>query len=154
MTAFADHTVMPPHSYSSGPLAGLAEVLESSTELRLVTADGRTFILTDELREVLAHAGQALSRGQAVTLEPRRVVLSTQDAANLLGVSRPTVVSLLKSGEIPYTQPGRHRRIQLEDVLEYQHRIRSTRRDTLAAMGTEGAEDDAYGHINGFIETR
>jgi excisionase family DNA binding protein len=154
MTALVDHTVMPPESYASGPLAGLADALENSSELRLVTADGDTFVLTDELREVLAHASQALSRGQAVTLEPRRVVLSTQEAANLLGVSRPTVVSLLKSGQIPYTQPGRHRRIKLDDILEYQHRIQSTRRDILAAMGTEAAQDNAYGHINGFTETR
>ena len=81
-------------------------------------------------------------------------MLSTQDAADLLGVSRPTVVKLLQSGEIPYTQPGRHRRIQLEDILDYQHRVRSERRDALAAMSAQAAEDDGYGRLNGFTETR
>lgn len=145
---------MPPGSDSDARLGQLTELLESDAELSLVTTDGRSVPITGELRDVLAHAGRALGRGQAVTVEPRRTVLSTQDAADLLGVSRPTVVKLLQSQEIPYTQPGRHRRIQLEDVLDYQRRIRSDRRDVLDAMGAEAAEADAYGRISGFTKTR
>lgn len=154
MTAAADHTVIPSRSDGDTRLDDLADLLDGHSEVRLVTSDGRSFALTGELREVLAHASQALRSGQAVTLEPRRTVLSTQDAADLLGVSRPTVVKLLQAGKIPYTQPRRHRRIQLEDVLNYQRRIRGGRSDALAAMSVEAAEDDAYARFNGFTETR
>jgi excisionase family DNA binding protein len=94
-------------------------------ELSLVTPDGREFKLSGELRDVLAHASKALSAGHAVTVEPRQAVLSTQEAADLLGVSRPTLVKLLESGQIAFTKPGRHRRVQLEDLLAYQQRVRT-----------------------------
>jgi len=81
-------------------------------------------------------------------------VLSTQEAADAIGVSRPTLVKLLESGEIAFSKPGRHRRVQLKDLMDYQQRIRRHRREVLAAMTEEAAEDDAYRNISGFTETR
>ncbi|MEZ0353763.1 helix-turn-helix domain-containing protein [Mycobacterium sp. pR1184] len=154
MDVLIDHTVLPPDSAKGGELQELADVLGEQTEMFLVTSDGRKFKLSHELLNVLAHASNALADGRAVTLEPHRSVLSTQEAADLLGVSRPTLVRLLQSGEITYTKPGRHRRVRLEDVLAYQQRIRKSRRNDLAAMGAEAAKDDAYSVVNGFTETR
>jgi excisionase family DNA binding protein len=128
--------------------------LETATTLAIETPDGQSFPLTPGLRDVLTHAAHALIEGQAVTLEPQRVVLSTQEAADLLGVSRPTLVKLLEAGAIPYTQPGRHRRVQLTDLLTYQQQIRHQRRNTLAATNAEAAADDAYGRLGEFGETR
>jgi excisionase family DNA binding protein len=105
-----------------------------------------------QLRDVLAHATRVLSKGQA--LEPLDAVLSTQEAADELGVSRPTLVKLLESGEITFTKPGRHRRVQLKDLRDYQQRVRQRRREQLDAMEREAAEDNAYTTINGFTETR
>lgn len=81
-------------------------------------------------------------------------MLSTQEAADVPGVSRPTLVKLLESGEIAFTKPGRHRRVQLRDLVDYRQRIRQQRREALVAMTEEAAEDDGYRHINGFMETR
>ena len=89
-----------------------------------------------------------------MSLEPRHSVLSTQEAADLLGISRPTLVKLLESNEIPFSKPGRHRRVNLEDLLAYQQRQRDHRRDELNAMSAEAAEIDAYRAANGFEETR
>ena len=154
MSILADHTVLPPGSAEGPALRVLAEILKSDMEISLVTQDGRKLSVGGELRDVLAHASNALAEGQAVTVEPRRVVLSTQEAADLLGVSRPTLVKLLESGEIDFTKPGRHRRVQLEDLLAYQWRARERRRGELAAMSAEAAEEDGYRGINGFVETR
>jgi excisionase family DNA binding protein len=155
MDVLADHTVLPPGPLTEGSqLKDLADILDGDTELLLVTPDGQTFKLSRELRNVLSHASRALGTGHGVTLEPRSAVLSTQAAADMLGVSRPTLVKLLKSGEIAFTQPGRHRRVQLKDLLEYQQRIRQRRRRELEAMTDEAAEDNGYRHINGFTETR
>jgi excisionase family DNA binding protein len=152
MGVLTEHTVFPPNSAEGPQLQHLAELLDSDTELSLVTADGQTFKLVGQLRNILAHASRVLSSGQA--LEPRYSVLSTQEAADVLGVSRPTLVKLLESGEIAFTKPGRHRRVQLKDLLDYQHRIRQRRHDELMAMTAEAAEDDAYRRIDGFTETR
>lgn len=154
MAALADHTVLPPSPDRVSVLGDVSDLLGSDIALSLVTADGCTYPLPAELRDVLRCAGKALSDGQAVIVEPRRTVLSTQEAADLLGVSRPTLVKLLESGQIAFTKPGRHRRVQLEDVLDYQQRTRARRREVLVAMSAEAAEDDGYRTVNGFIATR
>jgi excisionase family DNA binding protein len=85
-------------------------------------SDGTTVLLPPELADVLATALEAFAHGAAVTLTPHERTLTTQEAADLLGVSRPTVVRLLDHGAIPYDQPGSHRRLKLSDVLEHQRR--------------------------------
>jgi hypothetical protein len=64
------------------------------------------------------------------------------------------LVKLLEAGEIPFAQPGRHRRVQLTDLLAYQQQIRHQRRATLDTMSAEAAADDAYGRLGEFGETR
>lgn len=152
MTATIEHTVFP--TDTDRGLDALLVALEAASPLAIETSDGRSFPLTPELRAVLIHAAHALAEGKAVTLEPQRVVLSTQEAADLLGVSRPTLVKLLKAGTIPYTQPGRHRRVQLTDLLAYRQRVQHQRRTTLDAMTAEAAADDTYGRFGEFGETR
>jgi excisionase family DNA binding protein len=154
MSALADHTVLPPSPEGVSPMRDVSDLLGSDVALSLVTVEGRTYPLPEELRDVLVYVGKALSDGQAVIVEPRRTVLSTQEAADLVGVSRPTFVKLLNSGQIAFTKPGRHRRVQLEDVLDYQHRTRALRREALAAMSAEASDDDGYRTVNGFIATR
>lgn len=84
--------------------------------------------------QVLNDVVAALSQGLAITVAPQHTVLTTSQAADLLGVSRPTLVRLLEDGEIPFDKPGRHRRIRLRDVLAYQQRARRARAAGLDAM--------------------
>ncbi len=70
---------------------------------------------------------RALSEGKGVTVAPVNTTLTTQEAADLLGVSRPTFVKILDEGEVPYSRPGRHRRVLLADVLAYKEKRRSRR---------------------------
>lgn len=149
-----DHTVVPEEQADASDLHKLAEALATGTGLSVMTADGAELALRPEIRSVLSLAVQALSDGHAVTVEPRSVVLSTQEAADMLGVSRPTLVKLLQAGEIPYTQPSRHRRIRIQDLLDYQRRLRIHQREVLAAMGAAAIADDIYGHLNEYPESR
>lgn len=71
-------------------------------------------------------------------------MLTTQEAADLLNISRPTVVRLLTDGEIPYTMRGRHRRVLLRDVLDYRERTRREQRQALDEMAAAGEEAGLY----------
>ncbi|WP_239519273.1 helix-turn-helix domain-containing protein [Bifidobacterium ramosum] len=92
--------------------------------------------LTPELADVLMQVADQLSRGRAVFVAPYDTMLTTQDAADFLGVSRPTLVKLLEDGAIPFEKVGRHRRVLLADLQEYmnaRHRENISTFDDLAA---------------------
>lgn len=134
-----EETVLPPRDVQA--LGVIEELLESGDEpLRLVAADGSDAALPEVLRRVLTTVVSSMRRGQAVTLAPRAMRLTTQQAADLLGVSRPTLIKLLEEGRIPYETPNRHRRIRLVDLLTFQQARRSERRQTLAEL-TRDAQD-------------
>jgi len=93
--------------------------------------------LSHLLMELLRHIG----RGDAVTLVPVSQMLTTQQAADILNVSRPFLISLLDRGDIPFTTVGRHRRIRAEHIFAYQQK-RDTRRDkALAELTALDAEN-------------
>ncbi|MFN2378249.1 MAG: helix-turn-helix domain-containing protein, partial [Candidatus Binatia bacterium] len=73
---------------------------------------------------------------------PAASALTTQQAARLLGVSRPHVVSLLEAGRIPFHMVGKHRRIRVPDLLAYREKNEKARKKTLDDLA---AEDQALG---------
>ncbi|MGO4922840.1 helix-turn-helix domain-containing protein [Bifidobacterium choerinum] len=75
--------------------------------------------LTPELARILLRVAELLSGGKAVYMVEYDTQLTTQEAADLLGVSRPTLVKLLEDGHIPFTKVGRHRRVMLDDLQKY-----------------------------------
>ena len=84
--------------------------------------------------------------GKAITVAPIDQLLTTQQAADFLGISRPTLVKLLESDEIPHESPGagRHRRVRLRDVLDYQERKRSRRRLALDELTQDAVGAGLY----------
>lgn len=85
--------------------------------------------------ELLRHIGS----GNAVTLVPIQQQLTTQQAADLLNVSRPYLIKLLEDNEMDFTTVGRHRRVKAEDVFAYKMKRDSNR----AAALEELIGDDA-----------
>ena len=94
-----------------------------------------------ELHQVLRQVVEAMRRGLAVTVVPQTMVLTTQQAADLLGVSRPTLVKLLNTEQIPYERIGTHRRIQLRDLLTYREQRRAAQYAALEATAAPIDDD-------------
>lgn len=112
---------------------------------RLVSADGtRQIDLPDDLHEALTRVVEALSHGYAVTIAPQHTTLTTQQAADLLGISRPTLTKLLDEGKIPFDRPNSHRRIKLTDVLAFQQHRRTERRRLLREMTEDSIDMGLY----------
>ena len=101
---------------------------------RLVEPDGHSVEVPEPMFGVLLQVAAAMKAGLAVTVAPNRLLLSTQEAADLLRVSRTTLVRLLETGAIPFEKPNRHRRVRLDDLLEYRRRQRSAAELALADM--------------------
>jgi excisionase family DNA binding protein len=68
-----------------------------------------------------------MADGKSITLIPSDSEVSTQEAAELLNVSRPHIVKLLERGEIPYKKVGSHRRILLKDLMRYDDKVKKKR---------------------------
>lgn len=92
--------------------------------------------LSQVLMELLRHIGS----GDAVTLVPVSQMLTTQQAADLLNVSRPYLISLLGKGEIEHHMVGRHRRIKAEHLFEYKKKRDAQRAKALGELAAMDAE--------------
>ncbi|MCB1834365.1 MAG: helix-turn-helix domain-containing protein [Geminicoccaceae bacterium] len=112
------------------------------TRLKLCLEEGKTseIALTPALSHLLMELLRHIGRREAVTLVPVRQMLTTQQAADILNVSRPHFIKLLEDGELPYSMTGRHRRIKATDLFEYKEqrvKERSTALAELAAIDKE-----------------
>nr|WP_281400942.1 helix-turn-helix domain-containing protein [Amycolatopsis umgeniensis] len=95
-----------------------------------------------------------MSQGFAINIAPLNAVLTTQQAADMLNMSRPTLVKLLESGEIPFEKPGRHRRVLLSDLLAYRASSRAERQGILDELTATANRDGSDDIADGFIQTR
>ncbi len=121
----------------------LAAHLAESRGVRLRVGTGpasEELALPTSALRLLARALTEIGRGNAVTLTPIRAELTTQQAADLLNVSRPHLVKLLDEGAIPSRKVGSHRRVLLEDVLASKREALAKRHaalDELAALSQD-----------------
>jgi excisionase family DNA binding protein len=104
-------------------------------------AAGRTEVtLTPGMSRLLLDLLRHISAGDAVTLVPIHEMLTTQQAADLLNVSRPHLIKLLKADEIEYTLTGRHRRIKAHDVFKYRRQRDESRSAALESLFADDAD--------------
>ncbi|MGX7678465.1 helix-turn-helix domain-containing protein [Jatrophihabitans sp. DSM 45814] len=104
--------------------------------------------LTEQVHALLKQVVQALSKGQSISILTRDQEISTQQAADILGLSRPTVVRLIDDGELTAHVPGAERRkLLLADVLAYREELRARRNrfitDSSAAYDNVEPDDTA-----------
>jgi excisionase family DNA binding protein len=81
-----------------------------------------------------------LAKGNVVSIVPADAELTTRQAAELLNVSRPFVIQLVESQQLPCRMVGTHRRIRYQDVMDYKARNESARLEVLAELAREAQE--------------
>jgi excisionase family DNA binding protein len=135
-----------PASEERAVLARLADLLgEGDGRSLALTRGGLEAELPDSVREVLTRVAEVLASGRGVAVVPVDQELTTREAADLLGVSRPTLIKLLDAGEIGYSRPSSSRRIPLEQVLAYKRRRSRKRRELLSEMTADAVKMGMYG---------
>jgi excisionase family DNA binding protein len=132
---------------ASRKLAPLLESRRSDLRLRLEESGQETEAICLPMPAVrmLANILEEMAKGNAVALAPVHAELTTQQAADLLNVSRPFLIGLLEAGRIPFRRVGQHRRVRLDDLLAYKRRDDEARR-RLADELTADAQELGMGY--------
>lgn len=125
-------------------LERLDEVVLGNERLALVGRDGVRLELPAPILRLLAGAVRNLRAGKSVVLLPEMESLTTQAAADFLGVSRPFLVALMEKGDLPHHRVGTHRRVYLKDLLDYQRRRDGRRRAVLDDLRSKVEEAGLY----------
>jgi excisionase family DNA binding protein len=117
----------------------------SDSRAALIHPDGLHRIeLPDRLYKILLRIIQDLVDGKAVSVTLAAQELTTQEAANFLGVSRQFLVRLLDEGKIPFHRVGTHRRVYLRDLIAFRKERDRRRHDAIEEMARDAVKDAVY----------
>ena len=117
--------------------------LEVPLRLRVVGApEDETVVLPASALKMLVGILDEMGRGNTVTVIPVHAELTTQEAADMLVISRPSLIQMLDEGKIEYRKVGTHRRVRFESVMAYKRRVHAER---LAALNELAAYDQEIG---------
>ena len=135
-------------------LGSMNRLKEVSSKLRTVSTPGIK-IRINETGEFITIPKKALSllitilshmsEGKSITIIPTDSEVSTQQAADMLNISRPHLVKLLENNTIPFKKVGSHRRILLRDLVTYEKSLQRTREEKLKFL-SEQAQDLNLGY--------
>jgi excisionase family DNA binding protein len=122
----------------------------------LVGADeGDSVEIPAGVHAVLRQVVEAMQAGKAVTVVPQNRLLTTQQAADLLGVSRPTVVKMIEEGRLPAETPGTRRRmVKLDDLLAFRAQRREQQYRALLETSSDDLDEDPEAVVEEFRRIR
>jgi excisionase family DNA binding protein len=121
----------------------LASRLHDSGPMRLRIIggpSGETVKLPAAAVQLLVRILEEMAHGNTVRLIPVRAELTTQEAADMLNISRPSLIQLLDEGKIDYRRVGTHRRVRLDAVMKYKRKADAARRAALAELAAYDQE--------------
>jgi excisionase family DNA binding protein len=142
----------PPEQHDA--VAALSNLLEQVgqarrrvAKCRLVGPGGESIRVPESVFFVLERVVEVLARGDAITVVPVGKELTTQQAADLLNISRQYLVRLLNEKRIPHTKVGKHRRLRIEDVLAFKEQRDAERRAALDELTQISEEVGGYSEL-------
>jgi excisionase family DNA binding protein len=116
-------------------------------QCKLVGPSGEAIVIPESVFYILERVAEVMARGDSITIIPVGKELTTQQAADILNVSRQYLVRLLDDGRIPYTKTGKHRRLQVEDVLAFKEQRDEQRRAALDELTRTSDELGGYDDV-------
>ena len=120
----------------------LARYIKKNQSLKVRLPGEEAIELPPGAVELLMNILKVMASGRAMTLIPANAELTTVQAAEMLNVSRPFLIKLLEQREIPHRKVGKHRRIKIEDVMQYRKRIDTERDAVLDQLVADAQEQD------------
>lgn len=138
-----EHEPLMPGEQST--LAKLSHMLAGDAPISLVAKGEEEMVeLPKAVSQVLKQIVYHMENNRTVFIVPIGPMLTTQEAADILGVSRPYLVKLLENGEIPFSSVGTHRRVHVNDVLEYKKRRSKEQEEALGELTRLSQEMGLY----------
>ncbi len=120
----------------------IAVAMELDGGLKVSGENGDLVKIAPAVGELIIELLGHVSNGNMVTLVPVGTMLTTQQAADMLNVSRPYLTGLLKKGEIAFEEVGKHRRVPLKALMEYKENKARRQEETLRELSRLGQEYD------------
>jgi len=142
----------PPQEAEKKRAAELYRMLIHDGSACLVGPDNSKIELPSSIYNILVKVVENMQEGRAVALLPLMEEMSTQAAADMLGVSRQFLVMELEAGKISFHRAGSHRRIYLQDVLDYKKQREIARTDSIDRMAQISQDAGTYGKFIPFEE--
>lgn len=105
-------------------------------------APNNVFALPAPALRLLNEILKEMAKGNAITLIPNNAMITTQEAADILNVSRPFLIGLLEAGKIPYQRLGSHRRILFQDLMRFKEKADAARAEAMRLLTEEAQELD------------
>lgn len=118
--------------------------LVQNSSTKLVGKGGESVDIPAPMRILLAEIARNMEAGKSVSVVAEHHELTTQRAANLLGVSRPFLVRMLEEGKLAFHMVGSHRRVYLSDLLEYKSKRDRARHGAIKRLAREDVEAGTY----------
>ncbi len=112
----------------------LSQIRDDDSPVPIRIGDDQSVLIPASALRLFVSILARLGDGEGIIVLPKQAELSTQQAADLLNVSRPFLVELIKDGELPARKVGTHRRVLLSDLLAYKHRDDSQREAVLRRL--------------------
>ncbi len=138
-------TYLAPNGEQAELIARFSEVIKGIHENPVLRgSDGTEVPVPEELFDILTRAAAELQRGRGITIIPNNQMLTTQEAADILGVSRPTLVKMLENHHIEFSKVGRHRRVALGDLIDYRSKLEEDRLARLREVASQTPTTETY----------
>jgi excisionase family DNA binding protein len=144
MAVLEERAILPEESEKL-TISKIGGVLKESKYAKLVSADGKEeIILPQTVFQVLRQIVHLMMQGRAIFIVPADKEVSTQEAADVLNVSRPFLIKLLEEGKIPFINVGSHRRIRFSDLMDFKKKRDAKREQALEKIAQLSQELGLY----------